>query len=133
MNKRTCLLVTQRNSATLRETIGTLCNPYNGKDCECKRGPVNEGRRLLVGEDGPEGPGNDDGGWEITLGGGESICCCGALEEEEGKKDKDLGPDARTVSVCVDTECLESGENDEDCCPTVVQRKGEVDEEFIAP
>jgi len=86
-----------------------------------------------VGEDGPERPSDGDGGREVTFGCGESVRSCGTLEEEESEEDKDFGPDTSTVSVCVDTESFKCGEDDEDCCPTVVQREGEVDEEFITP
>lgn len=36
---------------------------------------------------------------------------------------KYFSPYAGSVVVCVDTKGLESGQNDEDGCPTVVQRE----------
>lgn len=79
--------------------------------------------------DTKEGPGDSDGTSEITLGRGECVSSGGGLEDEEGEEDEDLGPDSGAVRVGVATECLETGEEDKDGGPAVVEGEGKVDED----
>lgn len=85
-----------------------------------------------MGKDGPEGPGDSNGGREITFRRGEGVGGCGTLEEEEGKEDKDFGPDSSVVAVSVDAKRLERGQDDENSGPPVVQGEGKVNEELIS-
>ena len=101
-----------------------------------------------MGEDGPERPGDGDGGGEIALGGGESIGGSSSLQEEANnnveyvkdiyrakglqcEEDENFGPDACTMGETVDTKGIKRSDDDEDGGPTVVKREGEVDEELV--
>ena len=105
-----------------------------------------------MNEDGPKRPGNSGGGREIAFGGREGIGGGCALEEEtsdkkienrlgerkkrernysQSKEDKDFCPDACTMGDCVHTEGIKRTEDNENGCPTVVEREGKVDEELI--
>jgi len=96
---------------------------------ECR--PVDEGGVDLVSINGKERPGNGDGTSNVTLWGGEGVGGRGGFEEQQRKEDKDFGPDAGLVDVSVDAKCLESGEDDENGGPAVVEGEGEVDPEFV--
>jgi len=104
-----------------------------------------------VSEDGPKRPCNSDGGWKIAFGGREGIGGGCALEEEtsdknienrlgeekkrnysQSKEDKDFCPDACTMGDCVHTEGIKRSEDNENGCPTMVEREGKVDEELIS-
>jgi hypothetical protein len=148
-DKRSTLFVAESDSSTAEhEAISTLEDPDEGKDSKDQRGPVDKARVSLVSEDGPERPGDGDGSGEITLGGGESIGGCCSLQKEannnleyvkdiyrvkhlQGEEDENFGPDACTVSEAVDTEGIESGDDDKNGGPAVVKREGEVNEELI--
>jgi len=131
-DKRSTLFVAESDSSTTEhEAISTLEDPDEGEDGEDQGRPVDKARVSLVGKDGPERPGDGDGGGEIALGGGESIGGCCSLQEEEGEEDENFGPDACTMGETVDTEGIESGNDDEDGGPTVVKREGKVDEELV--
>lgn len=51
----------------------------------------------------------------------------------QSKEDKDFCPDACVVGLCIHTERLECGEDNEDGGPAVIEREGQVDEQFITP
>jgi len=85
----------------------------------------------LEGEYGEQAPSDGDACGEVTFGGGEGVGRGGALEEEEGKENKDFRPDTRAVSGSIDTESSECRKYNEDSGPTVVEREGEMDEEFV--
>jgi len=50
----------------------------------------------------------------------------------QSEEHKDLCPDTSPMCHLVDTKCVKRGDNDEDGRPAVVEREGEVDEQFIA-
>jgi hypothetical protein len=85
-----------------------------------------------VSEDGPQRPGNGNARGEVTLRRREGVAGGGTLEEEEGKEDEDLGPDARMVVERVDAERLKASKDDQDGGPAVVEREGQVHEELVA-
>ena len=62
-------------------------------------------------------PGDHCGSCCITLAASESVSSGGRLKEDKSKENEDLGPDTGFVSVGVDAECLEEGENDENNGP----------------
>jgi len=107
-------------------------DPDEGHDGKDERCPVDKSRRCLVGEDGPEGPCNGDGGREVALRGRESIGSRGTLEEEEGKENEDFCPYASGKVQAAYTEGVECSDDDENGGPTVVKREGEMDEELIS-
>ena len=82
-------------------------------------------------EDRPERPCNRDASGQVTLRGGECIGGGCGFKEEEREEYEDFGPDAGGGLQGVYTERLEDGDNDEDCCPAVVEGEGEVDEELV--
>ena len=49
----------------------------------------------------------------------------------QGEEDADAGPDAGGLGRRVVAEGFQEGEDDEDGRPTVVEPKGEVDEDFV--
>lgn len=90
---------------------------------------------------GPERPSNNNRCGKISLGGGESIRGCRALEEEagrisitsigtemrrylQGQEDKHLSPYTSTMTVGINTEGFECGEDNKNGCPSVVKREG---------
>lgn len=82
-DKRCTLLVTESNSSTTTiEAPCTLENPNQCEDGECEGRPVDKTRVSLLSKNGPQGPGDGYGSWEITLRSGESIGRGGALKEE---------------------------------------------------
>lgn len=54
-----------------------------------------------------------------------------AFQNVQGKEYKDVRPDAGAFDCGVDTKGLKGGENDEDRCPTVVEREGQVDKDLV--
>lgn len=131
-DERRALLILETDTALVKETHGALDDPDEGENGEREGRPVDESARGLVREDGPQGPGDRSASGQVTLGGSERVGGSGALEEEEGNEDEDLGPDTGTVGESVDAKRLEGGDNDEDGGPAVVEREGEVDEDFVA-
>ena len=51
----------------------------------------------------------------------------------QGEEDKDLGPDACAMRVCVDTKRLKRGQNHKDGRPSMVKRERQVNKQFITP
>ena len=92
---------------------------------------MDEPTPLLVGEDRPQGPRDGDRGGEVALGRGERVGSGGGFEEKEREEDEYFGPYACAGCECVYAEGFEEGEDDEDCCPPVVEGEGEVDEELV--
>jgi hypothetical protein len=125
------LLVNQVNSTTPPEKPKRgFGNPDQSDDRECQCTPVNE-RVVLEAEDSKQTPSNGDASWEVALRGRERVGCGSALKEEQGKKDKDFGPDAREVCRGVQAKGSECGNNDEDSGPTMVERERQMNEKFI--
>jgi hypothetical protein len=141
-NERSALLVNDGATAAPELAGGAkegLEDPEEGEDGKREGGPVDKLARGLVGKDGPEGPGNGDGGWEVALGAREGVGGSGSLEEEavrekvsilsvkikgggggiylQGEEDKDLGPNTGVVDGAVDTKGLETGEDNKDGGP----------------
>ena len=69
----------------MEDAKGALEDPDEGKDSKSEGGPMHEFGGGLVGENGPEGPCDGNGGGEIALRGGEGVGGGCALEEETGK------------------------------------------------
>jgi hypothetical protein len=82
-------------------------------------------------EDGKQGPRDGNAGWQVTFRGSESVAGGRGFEEEQRQEDKHLGPNSCAVCMCVDTESLESGKNDEEGSPTVIEREGQVNKDFV--
>ncbi len=51
----------------------------------------------------------------------------------QSKEDKDFRPDTCVVGLCIHAESLECSEDNEDGGPAVIEREGQVNEEFITP
>jgi len=81
--------------------------------------------------DGPEGPGDGDGRWQITFRGREGIGSGSTLEEEESEEDKGLCPNPGMMSQAAHTERVECGDDDENGGPSMVKRERKVDKEFV--
>jgi len=82
-NQRRPLLIAQCDPSTAsKQAQAALDDPDKSEDGEHEGRPVDEARLGLVCEDCPEGPGDGDGGREVTFGSGEGVCGCGGLEEE---------------------------------------------------
>lgn len=134
-NEGSTLLV-QRDSTSATTDLQacgneSLTNPHEGKDGESEGRPMNECAALLLGKYRPEIPSNSDASGQITLGSREGVGGGCGLEEEEGKEDKDLGPDASVVGNGVNTERGECGEDDKDGCPAMVEGERKVDEDLV--
>ena len=99
------------------------------EDGETEGGPVDERVASLVGEDGPQRPADDGRSGDVSLVGLERVSDGGRLEEEQAEEDEHLGSDAGVV-VDLPAERLEPGQDDEDESPGVVEREGEVDEDW---
>ena len=82
-------------------------------------------------EDRPERPCNRDASGQVTLGRRECVGGGCGFEEEERDGYPELSPVAGGRRQSVYIERLEDGDNDKDCCPTVVEGEGEVDEELV--
>lgn len=91
-NQRRPLLVLQDTTPpVLREDPDRAPDdPDEGQDSEDEGSPVDESGGALLGEDGPEGPGDGDGGGEVAFRGRECVGCGGGFEEEECEEDEDL-------------------------------------------
>ena len=92
--------------------------------------PVDERVGSLVLEDGPEDPGDDGGSSNVSLVGLERVSDSGRLEEEKREEHKDLGSDAGVV-VDLSAERLESGQDDEDERPGVVEGERKVNKQLV--
>jgi len=84
-----------------------------------------------VGKDGPEGPGDSNGGREVAFRSREGICSSSTLKEEEGKENENFGPDAGGVVETTYTKGIECSNDDENGSPTMVEREREMNEKFI--
>jgi len=129
----TLLVVEDRAGGAVADPVAVerLEDGEEGEDEEGERRPVDEGRRGLVDEDGQQRPGYRNGSGDITLRAGEGVGRAGRLKEEEGKEDKDLGPNASLMAERVDAESLETGQEDKHGRPAVVEGERQVDEELI--
>jgi len=67
--------------------------------------------RLLVVKNGPERPSNGDRCRKVTFWRSEGVSSSGAFKEEEGKENKDFGPDSRTLGESVYTKGFEGAED----------------------
>lgn len=114
-----------------KETIRALENPDKGKDGESQGTPVDEARGGLASKDSPQGPSNGNGGRQITFWCRKGISGGSAFKEEKPKEDKNLCPNTRRMVKSIDTECLECGQDDKNSGPSMIQREGEMNEEFI--
>jgi len=93
---------------------------------------MDEFRGGLLSKDGPERPSNRESSSNITFWRAEGVCNAGGFEEEECEENKNFGTNARPVEECIDTEGLEAGDDDKNRGPTVVEREGQMDKQFIA-
>lgn len=93
---------------------------------------MNETRTFLMCEYRKQRPCNGNGSWEVSLGRRECVSRGCSFEEEQGEEDEDFGPDASMVFVGVNSECFEGCEYYEDGSPAMVERKWEVNEQFIS-
>jgi hypothetical protein len=133
-DKGSPLLVMEGNTAATRARVkaeSTLDDPNKSEDGESESAPVDKSRGSLVLKDGPKRPSDGNRCWEVAFRGGEGISSGSALEEEEAQEDKDLGPDTSTVSQSIDTESLETGQDNKNSCPAMVEGEGQMDEDFI--
>jgi len=112
------------------ETVQRLEDPEERKQGERKGGPVNEGF-VLVGEDTEKAPCNGNTGSEIAFWAGEGVSGGSGFKEEQSKEYQDLSKYTGVVSVSVHTEGLEGSEDNEIGGPSVVEREGKVNPEFI--
>jgi len=112
-------------------TKSALKDPNQCKNGECKRRPVDESGVALMGEDGPERPSNCDGSRKISFRRREGVGGSSTLEEEQGEENEDFSPYTSRLVKFVNTESLESGQDYKNCCPTVVEREWQMNEEFI--
>jgi len=137
-DQRSSLLIVKNTPDAAPGLVQPPCtgdDPEGAEDSKDETGDGDEFARAtsaLVGVDTKEGPGDGDGTSEITLGRGECVCGSGSFEDEESKEDEDLGPDTCVVGIGVASECLKSGQEDENGGPPVVEGEGEVDKEFIS-
>ena len=67
VDERSTLLIGKRDSSSTRQTNGTFDNPDESKDGKCESGPMDEGRRFLVGIDSPERPSDGNGRGDVAF------------------------------------------------------------------
>jgi len=118
-------------TATVEEGVESLADPEGRKDGETKRRPMHKARRSLMIKDTEQRPGNGNASGKITFRRREGIRRRGRLEEEKGQEDKDLGENAGVVMESVDTESIETGDEDEEGREAVPYREGQMDPKFI--
>jgi len=133
--KGTAFLVSESDATTSALEIDAICrleDPNEGQDREGEGGPVNEGRRARMIEDGPQGPGDDESARKVSLEGGERVSGRGALQEEESEEHKDLGPNPSVMLSRIDTERLKCGHKDKNGGPPMPHGERQVHEQLIA-
>jgi hypothetical protein len=112
--------------------IDTLHYPNEGEDSKHESRPVDERGGTLLSKDGEERVCNGNGSRKVTLGGREGVSSSGRLEEEQGEEDQDFGPDSGLVGESVHAESLKGSEEDQNCGPSVVEREGKMNKEFVS-
>ena len=86
---------------------------------------------MLTSKDCPERPRYGDSASKITFRRAKGIGNTRAFQEEEREESEHFGANTSRLLKCVNAECLESGDNDENCRPAVIQTEGEVNENWI--
>jgi len=112
-NEGSAFLVGYKDHAAVaaEETYCSFDDPDKGQDGEDEGGPVDEGS-LLVVKNGPKRPSNGDRRRKVAFRRSEGVSSSGTFKEEEGKENKDIGPDTRFMVEGIYTKGVEHADDD---------------------
>lgn len=111
----------QDGTASSEGGVDALDQSEQAQDEECQGAPVNKSGTVygLMDEDREEGPCEDGCSSGITFFTGKSVATRGGLKEDKRQEDENLGEHTRFVVMSVNSERLESADNNKNDGPPV--------------